>query len=199
MNTSSIKERLELMYGFKDIYNLEELNQIESLTINRFDIDNEILMVDFNDLKFFNNLKELIINDCIITNKEIEIISNLKQLSNLLLLNCDIVEDIKENLLKLKLQNLVLDNVNINLDILSEIYLKKITFKNIDINKELFIVSHEIDIKNCNIEDINYLKIDNYNKVTISIFQYKKYKNFFDHYKEKLVIFEENGQFKVGE
>ena len=137
MKTNSIKNILELKYGFKDNYTQEELNKIEIINIDRFDIDGSILNIDFNELLLLSNLKYLTINKCII-DYNIFIIINKLNLDTLVLSNCEIVDDVSDIVNNLKVKNLIIDNTNFNLVWFKDLYFnypaKKDALKNINLS-----------------------------------------------------------------
>lgn len=195
MNTKTIKDLLEIKFGYKEKYTLEELNMVEILTINRFNYNKNLIEVDFNDLKFFLNLKELTINECIIDNEIINILSNCINLRTLLLLNCEIIQNVNETFKNLSVKNLVINNTNIDINILNNLNLNSLVLSNIEINYKLNLNVEELDIQRCLFNDIENFNIDSINKIKISYSQYKKYQNYLDSYKDKLIIMEDNGQF----
>lgn len=195
MNTSSIKEVLEIKFGYKDNYSLEELNQINRLTINRFDVSGELLNVDFDDLKYLNNLEELTIKHCMLDNNIIDIIANNSNLKNLMLFYCDIAGDIKDSFEKLNIEYLVINDTNLDLDILKTLKLNKLVLANININSRVYFCVNELDIQRCSFDSIEYFNIENINKLKLSYSEYINNKEYLNKYIDKLIIMEDNGEF----
>lgn len=194
MKTKSIIDLLEIKFGYKENYSDEECNQIENLIINRFGFDDQIIEIDFEDLLHFKNLKELTLNQCMIDFKTISIIYLLKNLENLTLLNCDVVGDIYNVFSSLKIKKLTIDNTNIELDVINNLDINELILNNVEINSNINFNTYRLDIRKCKYERLN---IENVEKLVISHSQYLEDKEFFDSYKEKLIIMEDNGQFEV--
>jgi len=195
MKTKSILDSLEIKFGYKENYGLEELTQVESLIINRYDVSKEIIEVDFNDLYNFTELKQLTIRGCILDNNIFNIIASIKNLNNLLLFDCEIFGDVENRFKSLNIDYLVLNNTDINLELLAFLTLEKLVLSNIKVNNELNVNTSVLDIQRCIFEHIEYFDINNVNQLIVSYSQFKKYNNYLEMYKNKLVIMEDNGQF----
>lgn len=195
MKTNSIKNILELKYGFKDNYTQEELNKIEIINIDRFDIDGSILNIDFNELLLLPNLKYLTINKCII-DYNIFIIINKLNLDTLVLSNCEIVDDVSDIVNDLKVKNLIIDNTNFNLVWFKDLYFNSIILNNIVINGDYIVNTKTLDIRKCEISNYSFINMNIIPKLIISASQYN---NSFNGYKGNLIIMEENGEFILKE
>lgn len=195
MKTDSIRNILELKYGFKDNYTQDELNKIESININRFDVDGSILNIDFNELLLLSNLKYLTINKCIIDYNIFEIIKNLN-LQTLILSNCEIVDNISDIVNGLKNKNIIIDNTNFNLAWFKDLYFNSIILNNINIDNNFIINTKTLDIRKCEINNYNFISINVIPKLIISE---KQYNSYFNDYKGNLIIMEENGEFILKE
>lgn len=195
MKTDSIKNILELKYGFKDNYIQEELDKIESIKIDRFDVDGSMLNIDFNELILLSNLKYLTINKCII-DYNIFVVINKLNLETLILSNCEIVDDISDIVNSLKTKNIIIDNTNFNLEWFKDLYFNSITLNNININNDFIINTTSLDIRKCEISDYSFINTNVISKLIISESQYN---NYFKEYKGTLVIMEDNGEFILKE
>lgn len=195
MNTSSINEILEIKFGYKDNYTIDELNQIDRLVINRFDISGELLNVDFSDLRYLNNLEELTIKQCILDNDIINVIVESCNLKKLVLFYCDIIGNIEESFKKLNIEYLVINDTNLDLNLLRFLNLKKIVLANININSNVSFVTDVLDIQRCLFDNIKYFKMENIDKLKLSYSQYISNKEYLNLYKDKLIIMEDNGEF----
>lgn len=195
MKTTSIKNILELKFGIKDNYTDEEYNQIKSISINRFEVNGEISNIDFTELIKLNNLESLTISNCIIDTNNMSIITLLYNLKTLILLNCEIIEDISPFLMQLKIENLIIDNTNLNLKVLEYLHLNSIILSNIDINSPLQINTNKLDIRKSNIKDYSYINLNEINTLIISNTQYENNINIFSNFPNHLVVMEDNGQF----
>lgn len=195
MKTDSIRNILELKYGFKDNYTQDELNKIESINIDRFDVDGSILNIDFNELLLLSNLKYLTINKCIL-DYNIFIIINKLNLDTLILSNCEIVDDVSDIINYLKTKNLIIDNTNFNLEWFKDLYFNSIILNNINISNDFIINTTSLDIRKCEISDYSFI---NTNVIPMLIISERQYNNCFTEYKGTLVIMEDNGEFILKE
>ena len=144
MKTESI---INFLSAFEGTY--EEVNE---LTINRFNIIGEIAEVDLMDLLNFPNLENLTLTNLIIDEKTIAILTKLNNLSKLNLINCEIVcTYIPTDLLKIK--TLLLDNSNFE-EYINNIRLEYLEIKNMNC-KNIMTNTLKIDQSNINILDLN--------------------------------------------
>lgn len=165
IKTQSIIDIIEVSLNkTTDDITINDLDNIKYLMINRVDYD-DLLEVDCNDLKLFNNLEELSINNCMVNNEFIDNINRLTKLNKISFINCDFVDDITNYFNNLVINELVLDNnVGIN----------NVTFSNIHklvlINSSFNCVINNIDIVDISrSQDINIdLENSNYKELIIS-------------------------------
>ena len=88
IKTKQINEQLELYLGkFSNEITIDDLNDIEDLTINNFDINKNRQDFYIEDLLLFKNLKSLTFNNMIIDIDIINYISN-SNIEELNLYNC---------------------------------------------------------------------------------------------------------------
>lgn len=165
INSKDIKRYVYLKLGKRETEEIkeEELNKITFLNLNYKNFKDEINEYDFNDLKQFNNLKELTLNGFEITD---EMIENINSISNLeiLVINHSAFNTSKE--ITNDLKTLVITYTNAN-DLKNfKMYetlenLKMISCENVDINELISFKSlKEISINSSNI--INAETLNNF-------------------------------------
>ena len=158
IETTSIKEMLELKFDFKDKFSREELSEVTDIRIERLDNDQSLLPVNFKEILLFNNLKKLHINNCILDKAVMEIIE-ISQVQELYLTNCEIIEEIESNLFEMNLEVLIIDNTELKVPSNIVIKVPTLTLANIElpinkiICKELNIAKLEIR----NVESFSYI------------------------------------------
>ncbi|MBR1385286.1 MAG: hypothetical protein IJ568_00485 [Bacilli bacterium] len=199
MHTESIIQELNSKFGKKDSFTKEELDSIEDLTISKFSFTDEIMKVDFNDLKYFNNLKEICIEDCMLDKNIFLILLSKEKLFKLSLYNCEINEDIYPIFENIKVKELLLSKTDFDLSHLTGYYnritLENVNFKRIESYMEI------LDISNNKIENIDDVVKSNFEEIRISHSQYEKYKNEFNSCGRRFIVMEDNLEFiekKVG-
>lgn len=199
MRTESINRILEGFYGKKSDYTAEELDRIETLTINRINPDKTLADVDFSDLLNFKNLKRLTIDGCVIDISVMAYISTITDLFSLTLFNCDVVDDIYSFLGLSKIRSLKICNTNFDLSLLSGYY-ERLTL--VDVPLKQFKPHVEVlNIYNCDIPNYTELLDYNFEELVISIEQYDKHEKEFESCGKRITVMEDNGQFiykKVG-
>lgn len=191
INTIEIKDTIERVLNKKIInINIDDLKKIDTLYISRFNINDVLNIVDFNDLKYFTELKDLTIKKCTLNNNDIYIISKLENLVSLTLIDCEFNEDCGEAFKNIKMSNLSLNNiVNFNYNWLND--LDNLTLWNMKIIP-LNIKINTLNLKYSNYEEdiLNNLSI---NKLIISESQYIRNIEFYNNLSYKVVVMEENG------
>jgi len=109
--TESIKNDVEIQLN-KDINEIteDELTGIKQITISRLGFDSEIQAADYDEIKYFENLEELTIFNCMINENLMDHILGLKKLKKLKVYDCDFV-DFASNLFdNLQIEELVVSN-----------------------------------------------------------------------------------------
>ena len=199
MKTESIIRTLEGLYGSSDICESEHYNLIDTLVISRLDFDGTVLEVDYNDLKNFPKLFNLTLDNCMIDNEVIQILSELPNMKRLSIIDCEILEDIKESFNKLNILDLYVCNTNFDLSYLSKDYrtvrLEEVPFVPIPGSVK------SLDVYNCTIPNVDELLNIKYDEIIISNELYLTNQLKFDDSNKKISVMEENGQFiakKVG-
>ena len=195
MKTESIIRTLDGLFGSAGLCETEHYNLIDTLVVSRLDFDGSILEVDYNDLKNFPKLYNLTLDNCMIDNNVIQVLTELPNLKRLSIINCDVLEDIKENFNKLNILDLYICNTNFNLSYLNKNYRKvrieEVPFATIPGSIKC------LDIYNCEIPDIDELLKTKFDEVMISNELYLTNQLKFDDSNRKISVLEENGQFLV--
>ena len=154
IKTESIIDIIELQLN-KTINNItkDDLNKVSYLRISQSDLKG-IREVDFNDLDYFSNIKELSIEGCMISTLVLNKLTNLKQLSKLSFINCDFIDIPNDYFENLKIEELVLINdlglSNIHFSNINVLTIKNITF-------------------NFTLDNVNVLDISSYKNNTFDI------------------------------
>ena len=161
------------------VFSLKNIDECTELTINKLDIDGEILAVDLNDLYKFPNLENLSLCNMTIGENDMIILSSLPKLKTLKLYNCDF----SNNNLYLYFNNLLIDelfidNTEIDFNLIKKKF-DKVTARNVvqiyDINCNELNISKAISV------DFKRIEMEKYNKIIISKSQYLNNKNLFEN------------------
>ena len=195
MNTTSIKDIMEIKFGIKDSYSQQEYDSVTELIINRFDVVGEIINVNFDDLLLFKNLQNLVIKQCIIDSDTMNIILQLNNLKSLFLDDCEIVDDISLFFDNLNIDTLVLNSINFDLNELEKVKTNNLYLYNVIFNQNLNINVLKLDISNCLIADSITIDCGGLETLVISIKMYKNIDQEINNFHGHLIVMEENGQF----
>lgn len=195
MKSESILNILESLYSKQSDFTEEELDKIDSLTIKRQDYDKEVLSVDFNDLLYFKNLKNLVIDGCMLDLNVILILKKITFLESLSLYNCEIIEDIYQEFNNINIKELLLYNVDFDLSKLNKNY-EYLKLALIDFKPFASFVDY-LDVSSCQINDIDLLFQCNFNEIVVSFELYATNQLRFDDSNKKVVVMNENGQFEM--
>lgn len=167
------------------------IQEIEELVINKYDVNNNPEEVYYQELLNFNNLHNLTLNGCILTNELMTILESLK-IKELILINCETFEPIESSLFNLSLDTLIIDSTELDYQNIDEIYLPNLTLINI-LLPNIKINTNYLDIsKITNLNNLTNIKTDT---LKINIDQYNKYQNLLPH--TNLKIMEMNGEFEI--
>lgn len=194
MKTESIISMMNDLFG-ENSYTEENYAEIDTLHINRFDIDNELLEVNFDDILLFPNVKDLYIENCMIDSENINYIVN-NNIEKLYLINCDVVDDITDSVQYMTGKRVFLDNVDINLSILSNVVFNSLTLRSVVINPGNILNANYLDIQKCEIKDLSVLDNDVIDTIVVSFEQYNSNSEYFDNLCKKVIVMEDNGQFE---
>lgn len=195
MESKCIQTALNLKYAFKEEYSKEELMNIESLNINRFNLSGEIEKINFNELLLLENLSELTISKFIIDYDIMQIICSLTNLKFLALSSCEFIDDVSLLFQNLNLDTLVIDYCNFKFSWFKFLTLKNLVLSNVEIEEEFLIDLERLDVRKSNIINFGFLKNNNIMELIISKTQYDNNIEFYDSYKNKVIVMEDNGEF----
>ncbi len=168
MNTQSIKDY---------VYSLKNIDECTELTINKIDIDGEILAVDLNDLYKFPNLNSLSLCNMTIGENDMMILSSLPKLKTLKLYNCDFSNnDLYFYFNNLSIDELFIDNTEINFNLIKKKF-DMVTARNVI---QIYNINcNELNISKADSVDFERIEIKKYNKITVSKSQYLHNKTLF--------------------
>ena len=172
----------------------EDLPQIKKLIIDKFSISGEILNVDYSELLNFPNLETLYFENCILDFLAMSILTKLKYLKELYLLNCEVVEGTEKLIENLNLETLVIDNTDIKTDNLDIIKARNITLSSISV-PNIKLVASTLNITKASFQNLNFLNNIITEKLTISYEMYKSNEKLFNNLPYKIIVLEENSDF----
>ena len=172
----------------------EDLPQIKKLIIDKFSISGEILNVDYSELLNFPNLETLYFENCILDFLAMSVLTKLKNLKNLYLLNCEVIEGTEKLIENLNLETLVIDNTDIKTDNLDIIKARNITLSSISVPNIKFVAS-TLNIAKASFQNLNFLTNIITEKLTISYEMYKSNEKLFNNLPYKIIVLEENNNF----
>ena len=172
----------------------EDLPQIKKLIIDKFSISGEILNVDYSELLNFPNLETLYFENCILDFLAMSILTKLKYLKNLYLLNCEVIEGTEKLIENLNLETLVIDNTDIKTDNLDIIKARNITLSSISV-PNIKLVASTLNIAKASFQNLNFLNNIITEKLTISYEMYKSNEKLFNNLPYKIIVLEENSDF----
>ena len=154
IKTESIIDLVEINLNKKiDDVSIEELDKITYLRICRMK-HNEFLTVNFDDLKYFKNLREISIEGCTIDDTVLEEIKKLKFITIISFIKCDFVENSRDFFESISLEQLVLNNIS---------GLDNVNFNNVN---NIIIVNCSM---NCACNNVNVLDISRALNIKIDI------------------------------
>lgn len=172
----------------------EDLPQIKKLIIDKFSISGEILNVDYSELLNFPNLETLYFENCILDFLAMSILTKLKYLKNLYLLNCEVIEGTEKLIENLNLETLVIDNTDIKTDNLDIIKARNITLSSISV-PNIKLVASTLNIAKASFQNLNFLNNIITEKLIISYEMYKSNEKVFNNLPYKIIVLEENSDF----
>ena len=172
----------------------EDLPQIKKLIIDKFSISGEILNVDYSELLNFPNLETLYFENCILDFLAMSILTKLKYLKNLYLLNCEVIEGTEKLIENLNLETLVIDNTDIKTDNLDIIKARNITLSSISV-PNIKLVASTLNIAKASFQNLIFLNNIITEKLTISYKMYQTNEEVFNNLPYKIIVLEENNNF----
>lgn len=160
---------------------ISDLLLVESITISGQDFEGEKLIISFQDLKNFKNLKYLEIANTYINSSVVNILSSLPYLENLIFKNCYFSKKIKNmgKLTQIKCIRVV-GSQNCNYSFLNElIFVKKMYLSGIKLDDFQFFQNLNLDfldVSGCSFQTvygIDHLKVKN---LIVGYSQYSRYR-----------------------
>ena len=104
-------------YSEEIIYD-EDLKKVKDIAINRYNLALKNTDINISELIFLTNLQSCIISNFEITDKDIMVLNNLKNLKTIQFTNCNFVNC--STVLNINVNYLIIETCKINLDIFSE-------------------------------------------------------------------------------
>lgn len=172
----------------------EELPQIKKLIIDKFSISGEILNVDYSEILNFPNIETLYFENCILDFLAMSILTKLKNLKELYLLNCEVIGGTEKLIENLNLETLVIDNTDIKTDNLDIIKARNITLSSISV-PNIKLVASTLNIAKASFQNLNFLNNIITEKLTISYKMYQTNEEVFNSLPYKIIVLEENSNF----
>ena len=192
IKSKQIIEQVELYLSkFIEEISVEDLDNINELTINEFDISDNKEEFYLEDLQLFKNLKTITFNNKIITKDILDYLNN-SQIEELNLYNCELLcepNNTFENIKVLRIE--YVDNFK-------EEYLKcfpnikELSFKGYEINNKLPNNVNKLDIMNSSINDLKIIDNSNINEIFLSKNEYEKNKDYYSNLIIKVNVYDEN-------
>ncbi len=174
MKTDSIQSLLNAMYGPQDNYSDEQLQVIDSLNINRFDVSGEITNIEEKELLRFPNLKSLSLQQCVITDEFISILVQLKNLETLNLYQCEFTGDASKVFQLPLLKNVLLEGTYIPFSYLKDSMMGSLVLADITVEEDLSLYVDFLDIRRATIKNWNFL----HNKIGLLLVSNTQYHEF---------------------
>ena len=172
------------------------LFKTKKLRIDRLGLNGDIYEVDFEDLKNFSNLQSLTVASYDFSFDDFKKICDT-QISELILINCEMRDNIEELISKSNISKLTLNNV-VNIDVSKiEKDFKYLELRDVDFKLPKGKIS-VLDIAFCEFSGDDFLNIEA-DRIVINILQYQKYKDIILKNKIKTTVMADNGIIKVGE
>ncbi len=192
IKTKQIIEQLELYLGkLIEEISIEDLNDIDELTINNFDITKNKQEFYIEDLLLFKNLKSITFNNMIIDIDIINYIGN-SNIEELNLYNCELLVELTSNFDKIT--NLKIEYV----DKFKEEYLnyfpniEYLSYKGYELKNKLPKKIKVLDIMNSTIKNDEIFFGTNINEIFISKKEYDTNKDFYSKLIIKVNVYDEN-------
>lgn len=157
MKTDSIQSLLNAMYGPQESYTDEQLQVVDTLNINRFDVIGDITNIVPDELLKFPNLKNLSLQQCVLADDFIAVLVQLKKLETLNLYQCEFMDDAKEVFQLPLLKNILLEGTKIPFDYINGSTLNSLVLVDVTIDEDLSINVDFLDIRNATISNWNFL------------------------------------------
>jgi len=157
MKTESIQSLLNAMYGPQEEYTSEQLEVIDTLNINRFDVSGEIIPIVPEELLKFPQLKSLSLQQCVIADNFIKVLNQLKNLESLSLYQCEFMEDASSIFQLPLLKNILIESTEIPASYLNNSMINSLVLSNIEVNEDIHFYVDYLDIRRAIIHNWNFL------------------------------------------
>ena len=200
IKTKSILEKLIMI---DDLENIEEddLAKIEELNISGKDFNNEIQKVDFNDLRYFPNLKNLNIEYCTIDYDVIDMIRNF-ELKNLSFISCEFDSDVR-NIKSINTENIYISNCyDFDFSFITNKEFNEVNISTETIRDKININCNKLNLEHCEIENPEVLRGLNIKELIISTIQYEDNPSAYESLEYKVTVMDDDSGYvykKLGE
>ncbi|MBR4270992.1 MAG: hypothetical protein IKQ31_04920 [Clostridia bacterium] len=194
MKTTSIKESLFFQFGKKDNYTPEELKQVKYLSIDHYDINGQILDVDFLDLNKFTELTGLTVKDCVLSTQIIATI--LRQtLKTISFIRCDftIVDPFVFD--RVHLQELNMNGCEHTEDMVNFLTADRMILRNMELDEDFRPKAEYVHVWACKVDNFEFVKNIMVKKIVVSLAQYKENEAFLKASGVTVEVLEDDGQF----
>ncbi len=190
MKTKIINDLLELKFGVKNEYSKEELEKIKELRLDKYDVIGNANIVIFNELLNLPGLETLTVNGFEIDDNLLQIILALN-IKNLILENCKFINSPIKIFQNEKIESLIFNNVIIDFKLFNNHHYKYVEFVNIKIDDVFSINVDELNISRATITNTNFLLISNIKDLVVNENQYNRYKELMKNV-SKIIVMEHN-------
>ena len=173
MKTESIQSLLTAMYGPQESYTDEQLQTIDTLNINRFDVVGNITTIVPEELLKFPNLKDLSLQQCVIAEDFISVLVQLKNLETLNLYQCEFMDDAKEVFQLPLLKNVFLEGTEVPFSYFKDSMMNSLILSDLTVDEDLSIYVDTLDIRTATITNWSFLN----SKIGLLIVSNTQYQN----------------------
>ena len=198
IKSKQIIDEIELFTGkFIEDITSNDLNNIQELTINGFDVAKNHLEFHLEDLLLFNNLKKITFNNFILDIDTMNYIYNSK-IEELNMYNCELLCKITNNYENINVLR-VEYTTNFIEDYLSYFpNVKELAFKGYELSKDLSKKISKLDLMNTKVSNNNIIEKSNVNDLYISKDEYDNHKDFYEKLIIRVNVYDENNCYLIG-
>ncbi len=194
MKTTSIKETLKYQVGQKDNYTPEDLKQVKHISIDHYDLNGNMLDVDFLDLNKFTELTSVTVRECVLSTPIIATI--LRQTLEVLnFYKCDfsIVDPFVFDRVHLKELNMSgCEHVD---ELLNFVTADRLILKKMELDEDFRPKAAYVHLWACKVKSFEFVRNQMLKKMTISYDQYKANEKLLNSSGVEIEVLEDNGQF----
>lgn len=199
IKTESIKTLLEDLFQKKcsDI-KISDMLLVQSITVDSLDFNNNKIMVIFDEIKNFKNLRYLEICNIDITDSIIDSLLSLPYLESIVFRNCEFSNDLSIISNDLKIRKIMVDSCDkfkfiyfSNITSLKSIAIKDTVVNSFNGLKKIHLRYFEI-IGDCSISrfSVSYLNVENF---ILSKNIYNKYINILSGFSSNIMVYADDG------